>query len=190
MLCRIEGVLVESSPAHVVLKVGGLYYEVEAPRSTVETLPLAGALVNLRIHEVIKEDSHVLYGFSTEVEKTAFRLLLTVTGVGPKTALIILSKVGVSDIAQAVENSDIKSLTRAGINGKTAERIIADLKGKFSKQIPDIDSPQEQAYRQDLMSALLSMGLPRAEILVALKTVPKGVNLSDGLRVALKHFWK
>jgi Holliday junction DNA helicase RuvA len=132
MIGRLEGTLVAKQPPWLVLDVGGVGYELEAPMSTFYELPPLGGRVALHTHYAVKEDTVALYGFYREAERTLFRTLIKVSGIGAKTALAILSGVSVDDFARLVHGADHAALTRIpGIGKKTAERIVVELRDRL-----------------------------------------------------------
>jgi len=133
MITFLRGKLVEAVPTQVVIEVNGIGYEVLIPLSSFDKLPAKGQEVWLLTHLAVREDAHVLYGFMTTAEREMFRLLInTVSGIGPKIALNVLSGMNVTALRGAVANGDIKSLSQiSGVGKKTAERIVVELKDKI-----------------------------------------------------------
>ena len=132
MIGHLRGRLAAKHPPQLLIDVGGVGYEVEAPMSTFYGLPAVGAEVSLHTHLVVREDAHVLFGFGTERERSLFRELIKVSGVGPRIALGILSGISVDDFHRCVEASDAASLTRVpGIGRKTAERLIVEMRDRL-----------------------------------------------------------
>ncbi|MGD2129172.1 MAG: Holliday junction branch migration protein RuvA [Lysobacterales bacterium] len=132
MIARLSGILLSKQPPHLVIDVAGVGYEVEAPLSVFYDLPETGQPVVLLTHLSVKEDSHTLYGFASEAERTLFRQLLKISGIGAKLALTILSGASGDELARYVQDGDTASLTRLpGIGKKTAERIIVELRDKL-----------------------------------------------------------
>jgi Holliday junction DNA helicase RuvA len=132
MIGSLSGLLAFRSPPHLLLEVGGVGYEVEAPMSTFYTLPAVGQPTRLLTHLVVREDAHVLYGFATVQERALFRNLLKVSGVGPRIALAILSSVTAAAFAQAVRAEDAGTLTRIpGVGRKIAERLIIEMRDRL-----------------------------------------------------------
>src|SRR5688572_22566870 len=137
MIGRLTGKLAGKHPPQVLLDVAGVAYELDVPMSTFYTLPAAGEPVTLHTHLVVREDAHVLYGFGTLEERTAFRQLIRISGVGARTALSVLSGLSVGELAQAVTLQDAQILTKVpGIGKKTAERLLLELKGKLADAKP------------------------------------------------------
>src|SRR5215510_9776652 len=125
MIGRLTGTLAEKAPPQVLLDVGGVGYELDVPMSTFYGLPAAGEAVTLYTHLVVREDAHTLYGFASLEERSAFRQLIRISGIGARTALAVLSGLSVSDLARAVTLQDSGRLTRIpGIGKKTAERLL------------------------------------------------------------------
>lgn len=132
MIGRLSGKLLQKQPPSLLLDVAGVGYEVDAPMSTFYDLPAAGETVSLFIHMSVKEDSHLLFGFLTESERSLFRALIRVSGVGAKTALAVLSGASVDELARLVQTGDVASLKRLpGVGQKTAERLIVELKDRI-----------------------------------------------------------
>lgn len=131
MIGRLSGTLIAKQPPLLLLDVGGVGYEVEAPMSTFFKLPAIGQAVVLQTHLVIREDAHLLFGFATGQEKALFREIIKITGIGPKLALAILSGIGVEDFWAAVRAGETGRLVKLpGIGKKTAERIVIELRDK------------------------------------------------------------
>ncbi|MGN6519832.1 MAG: Holliday junction branch migration protein RuvA [Dokdonella sp.] len=131
MIGRLKGVLVAKQPPWLVVDVGGVGYELEAPMSTFFDLPELGREVSLCTHYAVKEDTVALYGFLREAERSLFRTLQKVSGVGAKIALSVLSGVSVDEFARLVQGGDITALTRIpGIGKKTAERMVVELRDR------------------------------------------------------------
>lgn len=135
MIGSLSGVLTVRSPPYLLIEVGGVGYELEAPMSTFYSLPALGQPARLLTHLVVREDAHVLYGFATGQERTLFRNLLKVSGVGPRIALAILSGVTAAVFAQAVRGEDVATLTRIpGVGRKIAERLIVEMRDRLEEQ--------------------------------------------------------
>ena len=188
MIGRLSGVLLSKTPPQVLIDVQGTGYEVDVPMSTLYDLPPAGERVVLLTHFVVREDAQLLYGFLTEGERTAFRALIKISSVGPRTALSVLSGMSVADLAQAVTLQEAGRLVKVpGIGKKTAERLLLELKGKLGPELPaaagQAAAPDHAA---DILRALLSLGYSEREATVAAKQVPPDTSVSDGIRQALK----
>ena len=185
MIGRLSGRLVSKHPPQLLVEVGGVGYEVEVPMSTFYNLPAAGEAVTLHTHLVVREDAHVLYGFATLEERTVFRQLIRISGVGARTALAVLSGLSVGDLAQAVALQEAHTLTKIpGIGKKTAERLLLELKGKLA------DAKPTTAGAGDVLNALLGLGYSEKEALAALKSLPPGIGVAEGIRAALKNLAK
>mgnify|MGYP000331841710 FL=1 len=195
MIGRITGRLAEKNPPQILVDVNGVGYELEVPMSTFYGLPALGQNVSLATHMAVREDGHFLYGFATEDERAAFRQLLKVAGIGARTALAVLSGLSVHDLAQAVALQESGRLVKIpGIGKKTAERLLLELRDKLAKALPAVagsvtaNLPGDD--RADIVNALLALGYNEKEALGAVKTLPEGVGVSDGIRQALKGLSK
>jgi Holliday junction DNA helicase RuvA len=183
---RLQGLLAEKNPPQVLVDCHGVGYEVDVPMSTFYNLPALGEKVTLLTHFVVREDAQILYGFGSHSEREAFRQLIKISGVGPRTALSVLSGMSVADIAQAVTAQDAGRLIKVpGIGKKTAERLLLELKGKLGADIGVASEPQGDAHT-DIQQALVALGYSDKEAALALKTLPKDVGVSDGIKLALK----
>jgi Holliday junction DNA helicase RuvA len=188
MIGRLSGQLAGKAPPQVLVDVGGVGYEVDVPMSTFFNLPALGERVSLLTHFVVREDAQVLFGFLTAPERDAFRLLVKISGVGPRTALSVLSGLSVAELAQAVSLQDSARLVKVpGIGKKTAERLLLELKGKLG---PDLALPASAAAAtetgNDIVQALVALGYNEREAQAALKALPADVGVSDGIKQALK----
>lgn len=195
MIGRITGRLAEKTPPQILVDVNGVGYELEVPMSTFYGLPALGQNVSLATHMAVREDGHFLYGFATEDERAAFRQLLKVAGIGARTALAVLSGLSVHDLAQAIALQESGRLVKIpGIGKKTAERLLLELRDKLAKALPAVagsvtaNLPGDD--RADIVNALLALGYNEKEALGAVKTLPEGVGVSDGIRQALKGLSK
>jgi Holliday junction DNA helicase RuvA len=185
---RLTGVLLEKNPPQVLVDVNGVGYEVEVPMSTFYNLPATGERVTLHTQFIVREDAQLLYGFATDRERTTFRQLLKVNGIGAKSALGILSGLSVEDLAQAITLQEASLLTRIpGIGKKTAERLLLELKDKlgFEASLPSGGTITANTGH-DTLNALLALGYNEREALAAVKQLPPDVSVSDGIRQALK----
>lgn len=167
MIGCLRGMLASKSPPQLLLEVGGVGYEVEAPMSTFYVLPAVGQELRLLTHLVVREDAHVLYGFATEDERRLFRSLLKVTGVGPKMALSILSGVSVDAFATCVSSNDVASLTRIpGVGRKTAERLVIELRDRVTTPgaVPGVPADLAAGGAEgEAFAALVALGYKPAE---------------------------
>ena len=188
MIGRLTGKLLAKTPPQVLLEVAGVGYEVEVPMSTFFGLPATGDAVTLHTHLVVREDAHILYGFASLEERAAFRKLIRISGVGARTALSVLSGLSVAELAQAVTLQDSARLTKVpGIGKKTAERLLLELKGKLVDTLP-VDA--KTASGNDVLNALVGLGYSEKEALAAVKGLPPGLAVTEGIRAALKALAK
>ncbi|HYV19192.1 MAG TPA: Holliday junction branch migration protein RuvA [Verrucomicrobiae bacterium] len=160
MIARLSGTLLEKNPGLLVLDVAGVGYEVTIPLGTFRVLGEPGARVELHVHTHVREDTLALFGFATRLEKELFVRLLAVNGVGPKTAVALLSGLGAEPLVEAVRRRDIRRLSGApGIGRKTAERIALDLADRLeSLAAPDRRDAAPGGMKEDLVSALVNLG--------------------------------
>jgi len=184
---RIHGKLVEKHPPQIVVDVQGVGYELDVPMSTFYQLPATGAEVSLFTHLVVREDAHQLFGFATEPERRAFRQLLRISGVGARTALSVLSGLSVADLRDAVSAQDGGRLTKIpGIGKKTAERLLLELRDKLDAVTVAAGASKGDGQTGDISNALLALGYNEREAGWALKQLPAGLNVTDGIRQALR----
>jgi len=192
MIGRIAGTLIEKNPPSITVDVHGLGYEVDVPMSTFYSLPATGEKVSLHTHLIVREDGHFLYGFASNDERTAFRQLLKISGVGARTALAVLSGMSVTELAQAVTLQEAARLTKVpGIGKKTAERLLLELRDRLPKTLAGGGSKVGAGATAfdaaaDIMNALLALGYNEREALGATKGLAADVSVSDGIRAALK----
>ena len=192
MIGRLKGILLEKVPPLVIVDCHGVGYEVEVPMSTFYNLPALGDSVTLLTHFVVREDAQLLYGFGSDRERATFRQLLKVNGVGAKSALSILSGLSVDDLIQAVALQETGMLTRVpGVGKKTAERLLLELKDKFSVDgLTNASAGGSKSASGDVLNALLALGYNEREALAAVKQLPADIALADGIRQALKSLSK
>lgn len=170
MIAFLDGILEVRQPTHAVINVAGVGYEVLIPLSSFDRLPREGERCRLLIHDLPREDEHLLIGFATEDERAIFRRLLTVTGVGPKTALSALSGLSPRELTAAIAAGDVKRLSSiSGIGKKTAERIVVELRDRITPgealaaaSAASAPSPAD-IRRRDAVLALISLGYKQAE---------------------------
>ncbi len=187
MIGRLRGTLVAKQPPQVLVEAAGVGYEVDVPMSTFYALPALGSEVTLLTHLVVREDAHLLYGFATDRERATFRELLRISGVGPKVALAVLSGLSTDDLARAVAMQDTALLTRVpGIGKKTAERLLLELKGRLADALPGAGGATAGGAGADVMAALVALGYNEREAAAAVKTLPDGASVEEGIRAALK----
>jgi Holliday junction DNA helicase RuvA len=190
MIGRLSGTLVEKNPPQLLVDVGGVGYEVDVPMSTFYNLPHLGERVTLLTHFIVREDAQLLYGFLTASERAAFREVIRISGVGPRTALSILSGLSVSELAQAVTAQDSKRLVKVpGIGKKTAERLLLELKGRLGADLPLVAASGAAGAEShaDIAQALMALGYNEKEADAALKVLPPDVGVSEGIKLALKR---
>jgi Holliday junction DNA helicase RuvA len=186
MIGRLTGQLAEKSPPLVLIDCNGVGYEVDVPMSTFYNLPGLGERVTLLTHFVVREDAQQLFGFLTAEERNTFRQLVKISGVGPRTALSILSGLSVTELVQAVAQQQAGRLVKVpGIGKKTAERLLLELKGKLA---PEVGAPAQVASdaQADIVQALVALGYSDKEAAAALKSLPADVGVSEGIKLALK----
>ncbi len=202
MIGRIRGILADKRPPEALVDVGGVFYEVQVPMSTVYQLPAVGREVTLHTHLVVREDAHLLYGFHTSQERQMFRSLIKVTGVGPKMALAILSGMAVDDFVRTIRVNDIAGLTRMpGVGRKTAERLIVEMKDRLAEWGADLQvslqdaapvaGHGERAVTQEAETALIALGYKPQEaarmIAGVMKADPAMARSEDIIRQALRN---
>jgi Holliday junction DNA helicase RuvA len=192
MIGRIKGILVAKQPPWLVVDVGGVGYELEAPMSTFFDLPEPGREVNLCTHYAVKEDTVVLYGFLRESERSLFRSLQKVSGVGAKISLAVLSGVSVEEFARLVQSGDVAALTRIpGVGKKTAERMVVELRDRVDGLGGGVPAASGGAVPADPVVeagvALQALGYKPAEVARLVKdAAAPGDRAEDIIRKALK----
>lgn len=198
MIARLRGQLIEKMPPWVLLDVGGVGYQVEVPLSTFEALPLLGEQSILLIEMVVREDAMLLYGFASEKEKSLFRLLVKVNGIGPKLALAVLSSLSVDAFVQAVREKNATLLTKIpGVGKKTAERMVLELAtavdsivGAFvlnATAAPSSVHSADSVMRQQAIQALEALGYKNSEASQRVeKAWQDNAALSDQIKYALQ----
>ena len=190
MIGRLSGILFDKNPAQLVVDCNGVGYEVSVPMSTFYNLPHTGDKVTLLTHMLVREDAQLLYGFGTAQERELFRQLIKITGIGARTALAILSGMSVADLGQAVTLQEAGRLTKVpGIGKKTAERLLLELKGKVGADLGSMAGSTPDTSN-DVLNALLALGYSDKEAMLAIKQVPAGSTVSEGIRQALKALSK
>lgn len=194
MISRLTGKLVEKNPPQIVIDVNGVGYEADVSMQTFCNLPPVGESVQLFTQLIIREDAHLLFGFATAEERKTFRQLIKVGGIGAKTALGILSAMTADELARAVAEEDVKRLSSApGIGKKTAERMVLELRGKLvAHTVTDglFAAAPAADETDDIVSTLLALGYSEREAKAAVKGVPKGTDVGEGVRLALKNLLK
>ena len=188
MIGFLRGRLTAKLPPQLVIDVGGVGYEVEAPMSTFYGLPAAGAEIHLFTHLVVREDAHILFGFGSERERKLFRELLKVSNVGPKLALALLSGMTVEAFLMCIESQDVESLVRIpGVGRKTAERLVVEMRdrvkgfGDSGLAVLPVGGTGEPAIgpQAEAFSALVALGYKPAEVTKLLKTVDASAQTTE-----------
>ena len=194
MIGFLRGKLVQKQPPQLVIDVGGVGYELDAPMSTFYTLPSVGSDLSLFTHLVVREDAHILFGFGTDRERRMFRELLKVSGVGPKLALGLLSGINIDSFLLCIEAGDVDTLVKIpGVGRKTAERLIVEMRdraktfGEISFAVGTLGHVGANAAQAEAFSALVALGYKPIEVTKLLKSVDASVVTTEELiRHALK----
>lgn len=179
MIGHLRGTILEKHPNELIIEAAGVGYDVQIPISTYTTLPDTGAAVALRIHTHVREDALILFGFATALEQTVFERLISVSGIGPKLALTVLSGLPTADLITAIRTGDLARLVRIpGVGKKTAERIVLELKDKLlavevagKVVMPEQADPTFSPLEADVLSALQNLGCSRAAAEQAVRKV-------------------
>lgn len=190
MISRLRGIVLEKNPPLVVLDIQGVGYEAQVSMQTFYTLPAVGEEVQLYTQLVVREDAHLLFGFSSREERETFQALVKVSGIGAKSALGILSALTSDELATAIANEDIKRLTAApGIGKKTAERLVLELRGKLvgNNHNDSLLISAVNSQHDDIINTLIALGYSDKEARSACKNLPEGTDISEGVRLALKN---
>jgi Holliday junction DNA helicase RuvA len=192
MIGRLKGVLAEKQPPRLLLDVGGVGYEVEAPMSTFYSLPGLGDSTTLLTHLSVREDAHVLYGFSSAAERNLFRGLIRISGVGPKLALAILSGISVDAFHRSIEAGDAAALTRLpGVGKKTAERLVMEMRDKIDigglAGVP-AGTKREARPADEAQGALIALGYKPQEAAKMVREAGRDdLAAEEIIRLALKN---
>lgn len=188
MIGRLNGILLEKTPPLVLIDCNGVGYECEVPMSTFYNLPAIGEKVVMLTHFVVREDAQLLYGFGSHQERATFRQLLKVNGIGAKSALSILSSLSIDELVQAVALQETAMLTRVpGVGKKTAERLLLELKDKFTIDgVAAMSANMPKSASHDVLNALLALGYNEREAMAAVKLLDKEIGVTDGIKQALK----
>ena len=201
MIGHLTGILIEKQPPEILLNVQGVGYELLLPMTSFYNLPEVGEQVALFTHFVVREDAHLLFGFSQKTDRTLFRELIKTNGVGPKLALAILSAMSVNEFAYAIEREELSKLVKIpGVGKKTAERLLVELKGKFkgieqgdffikSSDLPRVERAVQnpEDFTSEAVSALIALGYKPMEAEKMVKKIARPELSSEQLiREALK----
>ena len=199
MIARLAGTLADKTPGRIIIDVQGVGYDLQVPLSTFYVIGDAGSAVTLRVHTHVREDVIALYGFATGLEQDLFERLISISGIGPKLALAVLSGMEPPDLVRAISSQDVARLTSIpGIGKKTAERIGLELKDRLPKSVQaaaDAAKPAtpEDQLRADLLSALLNLGYQRQAADKAIEkalTAKSGATFEQALRSVLRALMK
>ncbi len=193
MIGYLSGRLMQKQPPFLLLDVGGVGYELEAPMTTFYDLPEDDQPVSLFVHLVVREDAQLLFGFSDQPQRELFRRLLRINGVGPRVALAILSTLSTSQFITCIHQEDVSALIRVpGIGKKTAQRMILDLRDRIdSLGVVDDTATGNASSVQDAIGALLALGYKTADANRALRAVEtEGLRREDLIRKALQYLSK
>jgi Holliday junction DNA helicase RuvA len=194
MIGFLRGILAHKAPPLLLLDVHGVGYEIEAPMTTFYNLPAVGSEVKLHTHLVVREDAHILFGFSSEADRALFRSLIKVSGVGPKLALTLLSGLTADQFQRAIHENDTHALVRLpGVGKKTAERLIIEMRDRlpeFGGAALDVSiniSPAANSPKQEAISALCSLGYkPQDAAKMVQNIVSEDKRCEDIIRLALQ----
>jgi holliday junction DNA helicase RuvA len=194
MIGRIEGQLVEIEDNVILLAAGGVGYEIEVSSNVLAALPGRGSQMRLHTHFVVREDAQLLYGFASRSERDLFRVLLKMTGFGPKLALAVVSSVSLHELAESVRDNDVNALLRvSGIGRKKAERLLLDLQGKLPETPAQTQAPVGTARAgsravAEAEGALVTLGYRPAEAARLIASIKTEAETTEELvRAALRH---
>lgn len=195
MITQLTGKLIEKQPPQIVIDVNGVGYEVEVSMQTFYQLPNVGETLRVYTQLIVREDAHLLFGFADKNERASFRQLVKVSSIGAKTALGILSAMSTDELAQAIAQEDVKRLSSApGIGKKTAERMILELRGKLSPSnntdVASLVTQPNTHQHEDIVNTLQALGYSEREARIAVKALPQDIDISEGVRLALKNMLK
>ncbi len=187
MIGRIKGRILEKIPPHILIDCNGVGYEIEVPMTTFYDLPEVGSEVTLLTHFLVREDAQLLFGFATNQERIIFRKLLKVNGIGAKASLSILGGMTVQELTHTIQAQDVTSLTKIpGVGKKTAERLILELKDKFSNSEFKLTSNANSTEMSDIQNALSALGYNQKDIVIVTKDLDKNISVNEGIKKALK----
>lgn len=194
MIAHLRGRIFDKQPNRIIVDVNGVGYDVAVPLSTFYGLGEAGAEIALRIHTHVREDALLLYGFATRLEQELFERLISVSGIGPKVALAVLSGIEPTDLIKAIQRGDLARLTAIpGVGKKTSERIVLELKDRLPlaphTEVPAGEAAEPSDLKDDVLSALMNLGYhrPLAEKAVDAAIKAKAGDFEQTLRQALRE---
>ena len=190
MIVALDGILENSSTDSIVVRVGSVSFQVNVPNSTVGRLGTVGDKVHLHTYLYLKDDNVALYGFSSPEELGLFRSFISVSGIGPKAALALLSTFSPEQLVSAITNSNVDLVSEVpGIGKKTAGRIVLELKGKLTKGVVETIMPELQKQDADVVAALTSLGYSLKEAAQAASSLPTSsdIELAERVRLALQQ---
>lgn len=199
MLYNLKGILTVSDVNYIVVECGGVGFKCFTTLNTVKSIGKTGSEVNVYTHLAVREDAMDLYGFSTLAELDAFKLLITVSGIGPKAAVAILSELTPDKLALCIASGDSKSITRAqGVGKKTAERVVLELKDKMgaittgdnSEIVNSVSSVSEGSNSAEAVDALVALGFSRSDCAVVVGAMDKSLSVDEMIRLGLKQLSK
>lgn len=188
MIGRLAGILLEKNPPEILVDAAGVGYELSVPMSTFYDLPAIGETVALWTHLVVREDAHLLYGFLMPRDRAIFRELIRISGVGPRTALSVLSGMTADDLIEAVATQESARFVKVpGIGKKTAERLLLELKGRLAPELAVAAGERGgSATGTDILRALIALGYSEKEAGLAVGRLPANIGVSDGIKQALR----
>jgi Holliday junction DNA helicase RuvA len=191
VIARLAGTLIEKQVPHLIVDIGGVGYDVLVPLSTFYAVGDPGGTVTLRIHTHVREDALQLYGFATALEHDLFERLISVSGIGPKLALAVLSGIESTDLLAAVRRGDIARITRTpGVGRKTAERLVIELRDRLPEAPTGPAEPVPgSGVRDDVLSALVNLGYQRHAVEKTVDAVLRGGE-ADGFEALLRRILK
>lgn len=199
MYSFLSGILAEKSLTSVTIDVNGIGFQLSVPLSTAQKLPQVGDQVKLLVHHVVREDAQLLFGFATEEERSLFKLLLSISGIGPKLAITVLSGLGIGELKKAIVDGSVPALTAiSGIGRKTAERLIIELRekvvieGRAEESKTGAILSKNEALVEDSIRALVSLGYSKQSAKAAIQKVLAGrdhsrLNAESLIRESLKQ---
>lgn len=192
MYNHIKGVLISKRPTEAVIEAGGVGYRLHITLNTYQSLPEAGNQARLLAHLHVKEDSHQLFGFAEERERQAFRIMIGISGIGPKMAMAVLSRLSPQDLEQAVAHQDMTMLTTiSGVGRKTAERLLIELKGKLAEAVVEgLPGIKGQAASDPAVEALMTLGLTLAEAKTAVERTRARIGEKASLDLLIRESLK